>query len=141
MPPQLTGPPRKVCSSNELTLRTHPDVVDTEVDKLFGRIKALSALDALASSPLTIRLLSSRLRSASYSTEDVTLGDLLYDLLMERLGIWASRDDKTQKFDGFESTFPTPEAKSIYLSNIALKAVAGVKLSRDAAKALLEDTA
>lgn len=119
----------------------NPEVVDTQVDKLFARIKALSALDALASTPLTIRLLSSRLRSISSSTEDVTLGDLLYDLLMERLGIWASRDDKAQKFDEFESAFPTPEAKSIYLSNLARKTAAGAKLGREAAKVLLENAA
>lgn len=119
----------------------NPAAVDAQVGELLARLKALSALDALASSPLTIRLLSSRLRSVSLTTEDLTLGDLLYDLLMERLGIWATRDDKKQKFDEFEAAFPTPEAKSIYLSNLALKTVAGSKLTREVAKLLFESAA
>ena len=47
---------------------------------------------------------------------------------------------KTEKFDEFESAFPTPEAKSIYLSNLALRTVAGAKLTREAAQVLLENT-
>jgi hypothetical protein len=101
------------------------DLVDGEVAGLLRILKGLPALDALATSPLTIRLLTSRLRALSSPVAELTLGDLLYDLLLDRLGVWQRRDDKPQGFEEFEAAFPTPEAKSVYLGSLALQIVKG----------------
>jgi hypothetical protein len=113
--------------------------VDTEATNLLRVLKGLPSLDLIANTPLTIRLLTSRLRVRSSSSSEVTLGDLLYELLLERLGSWHSRDDKRDTFEELEKAFPTPEAKASCLSSLALRVLTGSRLPPDAAKALLQD--
>jgi len=55
-------------------------------------IEDMTALDSIANSPLVIRLIYPRL-STMPSTASVTLGELLYDLLVERLA--AGRNEMT----------------------------------------------
>jgi hypothetical protein len=130
---------RKFIKEELLANGANASLVDNQAGDLLRTLKGLPSLDLLANSPLTMRLLTSRLGLLSSSSGELKLGDLLYDLLLERLGFWHSRDDKPETFEEFEEAFPTPEAKSLYLSNLALQIVAGSRLTVDAAKALLQD--
>ena len=130
---------RKFIKEELLANGADSSLVDTQATDLLRTLKGLPSLDLLANSPLTMRLLTSRLGLLSSSSGELTLGDLLYDLLLERLGFWHSRDEKPETFEEFEDAFPTPEAKSQYLSNLALQVVTGSRLTVDAAKTLLQD--
>jgi hypothetical protein len=115
-------------------------LVDEKATALLRSLKEMPALDSLANSPLSIRLIYPRL-SPSSSNKSLTLGDLLYELLLERLGGWQKRDDKPSTLDHFDAILPTPEAKAEFLSILAQKAGAVSQVTVDEAKAILEDAA
>lgn len=115
-------------------------LVDEKATALLRSLKEMPALDSLANSPLAIRLIYPRL-SASSSNKSLTLGDLLYELLLERLGGWQKRDDKLSTFDHFDAILPTPEAKAEFLSVLAKKVGVVSQVTVDEAKAILEDAA
>jgi len=69
------------------------------------------------------------------------LGDLLYELLLERLGGWQKRDDKPSTFGHFDLMLPTPEAKAEFLAVLAYKAIGASRMTVDEAKANLQDAA
>lgn len=115
-------------------------LVDEKAAALLRSLKEMPALDSLANSPLAIRLIYPRF-SASSSNKSLTLGDLLYELLLERLGGWQKRDDKPSTLDHFDAILPTPEAKAEFLSVLAQKAGVVSQVTVDEAKATLEDAA
>ena len=114
--------------------------LEERTTSLFQLLKSMSALDAIAVSPLIIRLLYQRLSSISPDST-VTLGDLLYELLLERLGGWQKRDDKPRTFDYLEEILPTPEAKAEFLATLAQRVISGHQVTIDEAKSILEDAA
>lgn len=115
-----------------------PAVASEQAAGLLRNLKELPELDAVANSPLAIRLVYLRLRAAQDPVGDLTLGHMLYDLLLERLGGWQRRDDKPEAFDEFERAFPTSQAKAECLSLLA-RTVFAARLTPDAAKACLLD--
>jgi len=116
------------------------DQLHEKAKVLLQSLKDMTALDSIANSPLVIRLIYPRL-STMPSTASVTLGELLYDLLVERLGGWQKRDDKPSTYSLFEQVFPTPEEKAKYLAILANRAATGLRTGQDEAKTLLEEKA
>ncbi|MBW6484751.1 MAG: metallophosphoesterase [Syntrophobacterales bacterium] len=107
---------------------------------LLRSLKDMTSLDSIANSPLSIRLIYQHLKSLS-SVAQLTLGDLLYDLLIERLDGWQKRDDKPSAYLHFDKIFPTPEQKGLFLSILAEKAVTKRQIGQEEAKTLLEERA
>ena len=103
-------------------------------------LRSIPTLDSLAVSPLTIRLVYPHINSAS-ANPSLTLGDLLYELLILRLGNWQQLDDKPSTLQSFESCFPSPESRIEFLSVLAEKEVTGVHFSREEAVACLTEEA
>lgn len=79
------------------------------------------ALDALATTPLAVRLLYPRLISAS-ARDEISLGDLLHSLLNERLGGWAERDGKAVPWHDFAEACPDGQARALLLGELAYSA-------------------
>jgi predicted MPP superfamily phosphohydrolase len=115
--------------------------VGEKAASLFRILKDLPSLDSIAVSPLTLRLIYPRICATADSSGTNTLGELLYDLLLERLGGWQKRDDKPYPYEHLEAVLSTPEAKAEYLAVLAQKGVAGARITVDEAKALLEEAA
>ena len=75
-------------------------------------------LDEVATSPLALRLLYRRLAAASKHAE-VSLADLLYSLLVERLEKWEGADGKTNPAPEFCQAVPSAEQRASVLSALA----------------------
>lgn len=120
---------------------TEPSTVDEKVSSLFRTLKDLPSLDSLAISPLAVRLIYHRLYATTASSGTNTLGELLYELLLERLGGWQKRDDKPYPYEHLETVLPTPEAKAEYMAVLAQKGLMAARISFDEAKSLLEEAA
>jgi hypothetical protein len=86
----------------------------------FAILKNHPTLDSLANTPLAVRLICTKLSSLEEGKE-VSLGGLLADLLIERLGGWDARDLKSFSSVSFQSSFPTPEEKASLLGSLALQ--------------------
>ena len=117
---------------------TDSALVDGKAGSLLRSLKEMPALNSLANSPLAVRLVCPSLRKSS-SDKALTLGDLLYEVLLERLGGWQKRDDKPSTFDHFNEILPTPEAKAEFLAVLAQKAMVRSRITLDEAKASLKD--
>lgn len=94
------------------------------------------ALDALANTPLAIRLLYPRLACAPPSS-DLSLGDLLHALLIERLSGWAEKDDKAFPWPEFGSSCPDGLSRAIVLGCLAWAACRVGNITIDQARACL----
>lgn len=88
--------------------------------RMLAILKRHVALDDLARTPLAVRLLYPKLDRLDVEKNSPTLGDLLIELLVERLGAWDERDQKKRDFDSFQDAFPTPESKAGLLGALAL---------------------
>ena len=93
--------------------------VEARASSLVHTLKLFTSLDRLAETPLAVRLIYPRIKSIIGDPGDVTLGDLLYDVLLDRLGKWQQLDDKPKVLDDFEKLFPTPEAKASLLGYLS----------------------
>lgn len=100
-------------------------------------LKRYPVLDELASTPLAVRLLYSKLDDGTLPVAD-SIGDLLYGLLIERLGQWSERDHKGTPLERFESTFATAEDRADVLGTLAL-VVTGKRVSREEAEEVLHE--
>ena len=112
--------------------------IDWKAKKLLCSLKENTALDSIANSPLAIRLIYARLKEFS-TKNDLTLGDLLYDVLMDRIGGWEKRDGKPSQFLHLSKFLSPAEAKAEYFAVLACRAAIGTRLQRDEAKRLLND--
>lgn len=89
-------------------------------EQLLTKLKNIPTLNSLATTPLTTRLLyNNRLLTTQFDSS-ATLGDLLYDLLQERLGRWAQSDQKAHTFEYFEKEFPDELARISLFGEFAL---------------------
>jgi len=77
------------------------------------------SLNSIANTPLAVRLLYPSLVDESPTQQERTLGDLLYELLLQRLGDWAEKDVKYIPLIELESAFPTPEYRAIIMGELA----------------------
>jgi len=100
-------------------------------------LKKYPALDELASTPLAVRLLYFKLDDKTLPVAG-SIGDLLYELLLERLGQWSERDHKGRPLEKFESTIPTAEERADVLGTLA-RVVAGKRVGREEAAAVLRE--
>lgn len=100
-------------------------------------LKKHPALDELAGTPLAARLLSSRLHGTASAADSI--GDLLYELLIERLGEWSERDHKGGMANEFETIFGTPEDRAEVLGVLAFVA-AGKSVSEEEAARILGES-
>lgn len=75
-----------------------------------------SELLSIADTPLTIRLLHPALNE---DAKQKSLGDLLYDLLQERLGNWSVKTGRDEPLAAFQKYFPDPLSREGLLGQIA----------------------
>lgn len=112
--------------------------VASQAIALLERIKQKPSLNTAAVTPLALRLLYPSLKGLA-TAESFTLGDLLYQLLLERLDGWAKRDDKPNSFTYLAQIVPTPEQK---LETLGVLARLGLELGSipiEQAKAKIRD--
>jgi hypothetical protein len=87
------------------------ELLEEKLIMTYNVLKENTQLDSLASTPLALRLICKSIDKLA-TRSDITLGDLLYDLLLEKMGKWNERDIKTSPFSNFERCYPTPESKT-----------------------------
>lgn len=95
-------------------------------------------LNSIANTPLAVRLLYPSLTIESPPLQERTLGDLLYDLLLQRLGDWAEKDVKSTPLSEFEETFPSPDCRAIIMGELAFQILDQGNLSKIAAMAAIK---
>jgi hypothetical protein len=100
-------------------------------------LKKRPALDELAGTPLAVRLLYSKLDEAALPVAD-SIGDLLYELLIERLGQWSERDQKGSPLERFESAFAAAEDRADVLGTLA-RVLAVKRIGREEAAEVLRE--
>lgn len=87
--------------------------------QLADNLRRQPRLNSLASTPLIVRLLYSKLFSHN-TGHSQTLGDILYDLVQERLGAWSIKDKKATPSTTFETEFPDAFSRAALLGRFAL---------------------
>jgi hypothetical protein len=88
-------------------------------EQLANNLRRQPRLNSLASTPLIVRLLYSKL-FARDTEQSQTLGDILYDLIQERLGDWNLKDKKITPITAFEIEFPDAFSRAALLGRLAL---------------------
>lgn len=99
-----------------------------------GVLKQHPMLDEIANTALAVRLLYPRLHGA---VETQSIGDLLYDLLISRLGAWADQELKRSPYELFESRLTTPEQRAELFGTLVLAAPQHGPWTREAAEQVL----
>jgi hypothetical protein len=87
--------------------------------RLLQRLRSFPNLYTLAASPLVVRLLYPKLL-ATEGEMRFTLGDLLYDLVKERLGRWTAKDNKQTPALHFAAEYPDELSRVTLFSQLAL---------------------
>ena len=87
--------------------------------RLLQKLRTFPNLYALATSPLVVRLLYPKLLATGGEMK-VTLGDLLYDLIKERLGQWTAKDSKNTPATRFTAEYPDELSRVTLFSQLAL---------------------
>src|ERR1044072_5548791 len=95
-----------------------PEQANEIATTLVDNLKSQPRLRSLATTPLIVRLLYSRLLTNKGELPG-TLGDILHAVLQERLGAWSSKDRK-RSLTSFESEFPDASSRSKLLGRLAL---------------------
>lgn len=99
-------------------------------------LKAVPNLYDLANTPLSVRLIYATV-SERKGDSSSTLGDLLTEMIKERLGRWAAKDGKRSTTPNFESEFPDEEARANLLARLALTLQDGKATSQEEALRVL----
>jgi len=87
---------------------------------LAERVRRTSALTNLAGTPLGSRLLARSLLRRGDEQPDPTLGDLLYDLVEERVWAWANRASRPRTTQLLEDILPDATSRTRVLGHLAL---------------------
>lgn len=115
---------------------------ESDAVPIASRVKSMlennPPLNAIANSPLAVRLLYPSLITETASLRERTLGDLLHDLLLQRLGEWAEKDLKATPLSEFEDVFPCPENRASLLGELAFQVLDSGNLSRVEATAIIK---
>ncbi len=114
-----------------------PDEANRAAENLSKRLLQDPNLGGLASTPFATRLLYKRLLGSD-DKKPHTLGDLLFELLSERLGEWARRDDKAELTESFERHIPDAVGRAKVLGKLALHHARSGPLTKQGALELLE---
>jgi hypothetical protein len=80
-------------------------------EDLMRKLSTLPSVHSLASTPLMVRLLYRHLLKI-HGGSTLTSGDLLLELVWERLGRWSVRDNKPESLDRFEREFPSEQSRA-----------------------------
>jgi hypothetical protein len=99
-------------------------------------LKQNPELLSIATTPLTVRLLRPYLKNTG---QKKSVGDLLYDVIHERLGNWGIKDQKEDNFREFKQLFPDSLSREGLLGDIAwgIHSSANKTISKDALHALI----
>jgi hypothetical protein len=100
-------------------------------------LQKLPDLHSVATTPLFCRLLFSKLLQNG-PTSRATLGDLLYELVKQRLADWAQRDSKTSQTILLDSTLPDADSRARVLAKLALSLRAREKIFLEEVRLNLE---
>ena len=83
-----------------------------------GSLRASPELHTLANTPLFCRILFEEL--SRHSSGSSTLGDLLCNLVKQRLADWAKQDSKGSSTPHFDALYPDADSRAALLSQLAL---------------------
>ena len=86
---------------------------------LLTKLRKMTDVHSLANTPLMVRLLYSHLASI-LGGDTITAGDLLFEVLKERLGSWETRDAKKAVAAIFPQHYPDSAARIALLGEVAL---------------------
>jgi len=119
--------------ASKLTLEQAKNDANTRLSFLKQNPELLS----IASMPLTVRLLRPYLQDTG---QKKSVGDLLYDVIQERLGNWDLRDQKDDNFREFRQAFPDSLSREGLFANIAwdIHSSANKMISRETLHVLIE---
>jgi hypothetical protein len=126
----VTASERHEILRNELQTVDDTGDCSEEADKLESQIARSETISALFSSPLTIRLFTSVLKKSGVS-ETITLGDILLDVLHERISGWDHRDLKSYHFSALEAVLPSPESRLHLLGSTVASIPEDSEIRRD----------
>lgn len=117
---------------------TSPEEAMHQAAELLDSLKALPALDAVANTPLFLRLLYPKLSNISKGkvSNELTLGDLLFEVVVERLDRWGLRDEKNS-VSAFQTFFASPESKAILFGELAKQSLKSEQFREADAKGIL----
>lgn len=119
--PSLTEEDKLAIFHNEAVADGEPpDSARQMATNLLHRLKTMPTLDQVISTPLAARLFYSRIARGSV-TDVLTLGDLVYDIIEDRLGGWSGRDTKQKTTEFFEKYFPDAQSRSALLGGVVLE--------------------
>jgi hypothetical protein len=101
-----------------------------------GNLRASPELHTLANTPLVCRILFEEL--SKHSSGSSTLGDLLCDLIKQRLADWAKQDSKGSSTPYFDALYPDADSRAALLSQLALRLHARGTIRTEEARRHLE---
>ena len=87
-----------------------------DAQRRLAALQGIPELQEVADTPLVLRLLRPQLSTASGNK---TVGDLLLDVLDERLSGWGQREGKEQSRPAFAAAFPDSSAREALIGRIA----------------------
>jgi len=105
-------------------------------EMLYAKLYGMPIVNGVATTPLFVRLLYSRLSQVT-AGEAITIGNLLYDLAKQRAGGWAKKDQKSPIAPLFENSFPNAIFRIEILASLALALQSRDRMSKDEAVVLL----
>lgn len=128
---QVDASQREVLFKNEALAQGFEEAESANIaNKAKLALENNPSLNTIANTPLAVRLLYPSLVIESPTQQERTLGDLLYELLLQRLGDWAEKDIKSTPLSELESAFPTPEYRAIIMGELAFHVFEQGTLSR-----------
>lgn len=137
-PAQLSDQDKLALLKYEAMAEGKPEAEATRTaEALYAKLYGMPVVNAVATTPLFVRLLYSRLSQVK-AGEVITIGDLLYDLAKQRAGGWAKKDQKSQIAPLFEDSFPSAIFRIEILALLALALKSRDRMTRDEAIVLLD---
>lgn len=136
---QMDASQKELLFKNEALAQGLDDVESSNIaNKAKLELENNPSLNTIANTPLAVRLLYPSIITQSPTHIERTLGDLLYELLLQRLGDWAEKDVKSTPLSEFESAFPTPEYRAIIMGELAFHFLEQGNLSRNKATEIIK---
>nr|WP_320147893.1 metallophosphoesterase [uncultured Anaeromusa sp.] len=116
MLPLTTDDQRQILYNEAIACGYSETDARADADQRISFLNINPDLASVAITPLVLRLLREYLTQEQQS---FTLGDLLYNILVERLGEWNSKDGKELSLPDFKTIFPTAYSRESLLGKIA----------------------
>lgn len=136
-PAQLSDQDKRDLLQYEALAEGKPGTEATRTaEALYAKLNGIPLVNAVATTPLFLRLLYPRLSQVK-AGEAITIGDLLYDLAKQRAGGWAKKDQKSPIAPIFEDSFPDAIFRIEILALLALALRSRDRMAKDEAVMLL----